>query len=143
VIAGGLDERAAIASYHNQGRVLAFKLGATGVMPENQKRDRTFPPPPALETTPAEIAAGKTLYSQYCIWCHGFSVASSLLVPDLRIMSPERHAAFEDIVLNGALRGNGMPAWSDTLTKADLAPLHAYIVDEARKAYEKQQAPKN
>jgi PQQ-dependent dehydrogenase (methanol/ethanol family) len=142
-IAGGLDETTAIANYHNEGRVLAWKLGAAVAMPENAKRDRTIPPPPALETTPAEIAAGKSLYSQYCLWCHGFSVASSFLVPDLRMMSPERHAAFEDIVLNGALRGNGMPAWSDTLTKADLAPLHAYIVDEARKAYEKQQAPKN
>jgi quinohemoprotein ethanol dehydrogenase len=143
VIAGGLDETAAIANHHNDGRVLVFKLGATGVMPENPKRDRTIPPPPALEATAAEIAAGKTIYSQNCIWCHGFSVASSFLVPDLRMMSPERHAAFEDIVLNGALRGTGMPAWKDTLTQADLAPLRAYIVDEARKAYEKQQQPKN
>ena len=142
-IAGGLDETTAIASHHNDGRVLAFKLGATGALPENKKRDRTIPPPPALEASAAEIAAGKTIYSQYCLWCHGFSVASSFLVPDLRMMSPERYAAFEDIVLNGALRGTGMPGWSDTLTKADIAPLRAYIVDEARKAYEKQQAPKN
>jgi PQQ-dependent dehydrogenase (methanol/ethanol family) len=142
-IAGGLDETTAISKYHNSGRVLAFKLGATGQIPTNQPRDRTIPPPPALEATAAEIAAGKTIYNQNCLWCHGFSVASSFLVPDLRMTSPERQAAFEDIVLNGALRGTGMPAWGDTLTKADLVPLRAYIVDAARKAYEKQQAPKD
>jgi quinohemoprotein ethanol dehydrogenase len=140
-IAAGLDETTAIAKHHNDGRVLAFKLGATGAMPTNILRDRTFPAPPPLEATAAEIAAGKTTYNHNCLWCHGFSVASSFLVPDLRMMSPERHAAFDDIVLRGALRGTGMPGFGETLKPEDIAGVRAYIVNEARKAYEKQQTP--
>jgi len=142
-IAGGLDETTAISKFHNEGRVLVFKLGATGEIPTNQPRDRTIPPPPALEASAGEIAAGKSIYSQNCLWCHGFSVASSFLVPDLRMMSAERYAAFDDIVLRGALEGNGMPGWGESLTPTDSAALRAYIVTEARKAYEKQATPKN
>jgi quinohemoprotein ethanol dehydrogenase len=112
-------------------------------MPSNQPRDRTIPPPPVLEASAAEVAAGKTTYNQNCLWCHGFSVASSFLVPDLRMMSTERHAAFDDIVLRGALRGTGMPSFGEMLTAAEVEPLRAYIVNEARKEYEKQQAPHN
>jgi mono/diheme cytochrome c family protein len=143
VIADGLDETTAIAKWHNEGRVLVWKLGGTLPMPENQKRDRTIPPPPALEITDAQVAQGKSLYHRDCTYCHGFFAASSFLVPDLRMMSAERHAAFADIVLRGALRGNGMPGFEGMLTEQDLVPLRAYIVSEARKAYEKQQAPKN
>ncbi len=140
-IAGGLDETTAIAKHHNEGRVLAFKLGATSAMPTNQPRDRTFPAPPPLEASAAAVAAGKSTYGQYCLWCHGFSVASSFLVPDLRMMSAERHAAFEDIVLRGALRGTGMPPFEGMLTPEEVEGVRAYIVNEARKAYEKQQTP--
>ena len=142
-IAGGLDETTAIAKHHNDGRVLVFKLGATGALPSNPPRDRTIPPPPVLDASAAEVAAGKSTYSQYCLWCHGFSAASSFLVPDLRMMSAERHAAFDDIVLRGALRGTGMPPFEGMLTPAEVAAVRAYVVTEARKAYEKQQTPKN
>jgi quinohemoprotein ethanol dehydrogenase len=142
-IAGGLDETAAIAKHHNEGRVLVFKLGATGQIPSNQPRDRTIPPPPVLEATAEQVAAGKSVYGQYCLWCHGFSAASSFLVPDLRMTSAERHSAYEDIVLRGSLRGTGMPPFEGMLTPEDVANVRAYIVSEAQKAYEKQQAPKN
>ena len=110
---------------NNDGRVLAFKVGAAGLMPTNEKRDRTIPPPPALDATPEQVAAGRSLYNDYCLYCHGFSVASSFLVPDLRYMAPERHAAFEEIVLRGTLRGTGMPAFPDVLEPDDLVPLRA------------------
>ncbi len=142
-IAGGLDETTAIAKHHNEGRVLVWKLGGTGQMPANQPQNRTIPPPPVLEASAEEIALGKSTYSQYCLWCHGFSAASSFLVPDLRMMSAERHQAFEDIVLRGALKGTGMPGFEGTLTAAEVAAVRAYVVGEAQKAYEKQQAPKN
>ncbi len=142
-IAGGLDETTAIAKHHNEGRVLVWKLGATGQMPSNAPQNRVIPPPPVLETSAEEIALGKSAYSQNCLWCHGFSAASSFLVPDLRMMSAERHQAFEDIVLRGALKGTGMPPFESMLTPAEVAAVRAYVVSEARKAYEKQQTPKN
>jgi mono/diheme cytochrome c family protein len=123
--------------------VLAFKLDAKAPMPQNQARDLTVPPPPAIEFTEAQVAQGKSLYHRECTYCHGFFAASSFLVPDLRMTGPERQAAFEDIVLRGALRGTGMPSFGEKLTPEELVPLRAYIVSEARKLYEKEQAPKN
>jgi PQQ-dependent dehydrogenase (methanol/ethanol family) len=143
IIANGLDEAAAIATWHNQGRVLVWKLGGSAAMPTNPKRDRTFPPPPALEVTAEQVEAGKKTYNANCTWCHGFGAASSFLVPDLRMTSAERHQAFEDIVLRGTLRGTGMPPFEGVLTADEVAGVRAYIVSEARKAYEKQQRPTN
>jgi quinohemoprotein ethanol dehydrogenase len=143
VIADGRDETTAISKYENDGRVLVWKLGGKAPLPEPTPRDRTVPPPPALDFTDAQVARGKSIYHQDCTFCHGFFAASSFLVPDLRMMSAERHQAFQDIVLGGALRGNGMPSFADQLTPDDLVPLRAYIVSEARKLYEKEQAPKN
>ena len=142
-IANGLNETTAIANHHNVGRVLVWKLGAANPMPTNPPRDRTIPPPPVLEASAEQVAAGKSVYAYNCLWCHGFSAASSFLVPDLRMMSAERHEAFEDIVLRGALRGTGMPSFEGMLTPEEVSSVRAYVVGEARKAYEKQQAPKN
>ena len=47
------------------------------------------------------------------------------------------------VVLRGALRGNGMPPFEGMLTPAEVASVRAYVVTEAHKAYEKQQAPQN
>jgi PQQ-dependent dehydrogenase (methanol/ethanol family) len=143
VIAGGFDPTAAIANYHNTGRVLAFRIGAHATMPTNATRDLTIPAPPALHSTPEQIEVGKTLYNTYCMACHGMAVASSWLVPDLRYTSPERHAAFEEIVLRGSLRGNGMPDFDAYMKPEELTPLRAYIVSQAQAAYEAQQEPQD
>jgi quinohemoprotein ethanol dehydrogenase len=44
-------------------------------------------------------------------------------------MQPGIHAAFEEIVLRGALVANGMPRWDDVLTQSDVEALHAYLID--------------
>ena len=55
-------------------------------------------------------------------------------------MSPASHALFEQIVLDGLKVPLGMPRWNDALSKEDVAALHAYIIDVARKDYAAQQA---
>jgi PQQ-dependent dehydrogenase (methanol/ethanol family) len=140
VIAGGLLPDTIIADYHNEGRVLAFKLGATRELPRNQPRDKTIPVPPPLEASAEEVAAGKSIYNTYCLACHGFSVASSLIVPDLRQLTPERHRDFEEIVLKGGLQQKGMPGFSEFVEPDELRLLHAYVISQARKAYDEQQA---
>ncbi|MFO1402142.1 MAG: hypothetical protein U1F30_13205, partial [Steroidobacteraceae bacterium] len=59
---------------------------------------------------------------------------------DLRAMSPASHALFEQIVLDGLKVPLGMPRWNDALTKADVAALHAYVIDVARRDYAAEQA---
>jgi PQQ-dependent dehydrogenase (methanol/ethanol family) len=106
---------AVINDYENEGRVLAFKLGGDLSM----------------------------LYNRHCLGCHGSSVKSSYVVPDLRFLSRERHEAFADIVLGGTLSARGMPSFADRLTPDELERLHAYIVEEARLAYDEQQQAAN
>ena len=47
-------------------------------------------------------------------------------------MSPETHAAFNNIVLYGARADQGMAPFADVLKEADADAIHAYIIDEAR-----------
>ncbi len=129
---------AAIERWHNEGRLLVFKLGGDAAMPRNAPRDERIPEPPSLSASAADVERGRTLYNRLCLGCHGTSVASSLVVPDLRQMSRERHQSFESIVLGGALAERGMPGFAPLLTPQDLAPLRAYIVSQARRAFEAQ-----
>ncbi len=136
---GPLDHTA-VETYHNEGRVLAFKLGGTTPMPENTPRDTRLPKPPTTAMSAEEIAQGKVQYNHHCFGCHGMSAKSSWVIPDLRLMSPERHAAFEDIVLRGIFSGVGMPNFGDNLTSEQAALIHAYIVSEAQAGYDEQEA---
>ena len=58
---------------------------------------------------------------------------------DLSKLPPEVHAMFNDIVLHGALAQAGMGNFSDVLTAADANAIHAYLIDQERQGYEKQQ----
>jgi quinohemoprotein ethanol dehydrogenase len=141
VIAGGRVEQAIITEYHNEGRVLAFKLGGSQPMPRSTRRDLTVPAPPPLTVSAEEVLEGKSLYNRHCLACHGMLALSSLVVPDLRYMSDDRHEAFESIVLGGALRGNGMPSFSEFLTSDDLPGVQGYIISRAQDAYDAQLEP--
>ena len=138
VISGGRVEEAVITQYHNEGRMLAFKLGATGVVPRSTPRDQRVPVPPQLTASAEQIQHGKTVYNRLCLPCHGVSVKSSLIVPDLRFSTPERYSAFESIVLGGMLLPNGMPSFADSVDADELPALRGYILAEAHKAYEEQ-----
>lgn len=75
-------------------------------------------PPPLLPTLagdgdfvvdPARATTGGPLYAQLCVMCHGAGAVSGGVAPDLRasqiVLSRD---AFEEVVLRGALRANGM-----------------------------------
>ncbi|MFO0690463.1 MAG: PQQ-dependent dehydrogenase, methanol/ethanol family [Myxococcota bacterium] len=139
-LGSGPNATAAIMQWHNEGRVLAFKLGGTAPMPTNRERDRTIAKPPERAATPEQLARGTTLYNENCATCHGFAAASSYVVPDLRETSAERHAIFEEIVLGGALVPGGMPSFAGMLTKEEVGLIQAYVLSRAREAYEAQSA---
>jgi len=60
--------------------------------------------------------------------------------PDLTRLSPGIHAAFDDIVLGGLLKAQGMPQWSDVLSKDDAHAIHAYLIKQSQDAYLAQEA---
>jgi quinohemoprotein ethanol dehydrogenase len=115
----------------NQGRLLVFKLGGGDVPipPDLPPLDVAPAPPPQLpEATPATVADGQVLYFRYCAACHTAQHRS--ITPDLRRMQAGIHAAFESIVLGGALVPRGMPRWDDVLTPDDARAIHAYLIDQ-------------
>ncbi len=139
-LGSGPNAKAAIMDWHNEGRVLVWKLGGKVAMPTNRRRDRTIPKPIGIPSTPEQLALGTSLYNLRCATCHGFGAASSHVVPDLRQTSAERHAIFERIVLGGALVGGGMPSFEGLLTKDEVAAIQVYVLAQARAAWAAQQA---
>ena len=74
-----------------------------------------------------EIARGEIAYHDYCAACHGMAVRSGGVIPDLRQMTPEMHAMFNGVVLEGILAPKGMSSFSDVLTEEDMVFLHEYV----------------
>ena len=129
---GALVEGAKINEYHNEGRIIAFKLGGTGEMPVSAKRDMTQPPMPDIEIDQSLLAAGETKYNTYCSVCHGGLAVSANLYPDLRYTIPEKHDIFKEIVVDGALVGLGMPSFGDAIDAEGAREIQMYVLEQAR-----------
>jgi quinohemoprotein ethanol dehydrogenase len=107
------------AAGDGKGRLITYALG-TGEAPAPQVvLDRI--------TAPGEVYDGERVYHKYCAACHGGAAVAMVGMKDLRKMSPETRGALGDIVLRGALRGNGMPDFADSLTETDVAKLRTYL----------------
>jgi quinohemoprotein ethanol dehydrogenase len=90
-----------------------------------------MPTPPEQHGAPADIERGEILYNRHCSRCHVFGPG---VLPDLRRLTPEKHALFADIVLEGILAPLGMGRFDDVLTQTDANAIHVYLIDEAWKA---------
>jgi PQQ-dependent dehydrogenase (methanol/ethanol family) len=123
IIGGGLTP-----IHRAPSRLLVFKLGGTASLPAPEPLPALAPP--ASTASAQTIARGKTLYGQWCRICHGGNVISSGMTPDLRYMSKDTHAAFNDIVVRGAR--NGMPPFADVINDADADAIHAFLIDRTR-----------
>jgi quinohemoprotein ethanol dehydrogenase len=117
------------------GKLLTFKLGATGTLPPYQRVVKPVPMPGfKLAASPAEVEQGRVLFANFCSRCHGGDVVSGGSVPDLRYTSDSTHEMFEAIVLGGARREFGMPSFTGDLTSAQVRLVHAYVLARARES---------
>jgi quinohemoprotein ethanol dehydrogenase len=115
-----------------EGRILAFKLGATNELPEPRLTFVNLPTVPQLDVTEAQLAQGKADYQEYCSTCHGNGGVSSGVVPDLRYMDAETHASWDAIVLGGAYVANGMVSFAHALDEERSRGIHAYVIQRNR-----------
>ncbi|HUJ93755.1 MAG TPA: PQQ-binding-like beta-propeller repeat protein [Terriglobales bacterium] len=136
-------------------RLLAFKIGATMAFPTPPDIVPPVPKPPDQNASRETISRGKELYTTwYCEGCHSPGIDGSGAwveggaVPDLRYAPASVHRQWHAIVLNGTHWEQGMPGFADppkfafpkmkmTVDEADA--IHAYIIDQAWKAYNGQQ----
>lgn len=124
----------------NTNRILVFKLGGGPVpQPEPRPDPFTYPAPPPSRATAARIAHGEAKFTEYCSRCHMFGPG---VTPDLSRLPKDIHAMFNQIVLGGALAGNGMAPMGDMVSKYDVEAIHAYLIDTQRKGYEAQRKAK-
>jgi len=109
-----------------RGRLLTYALGSLEPPPPQVVLDRI--------TAPGEVYDGERLYHKYCAQCHGATAVAMIGMPDLRKLTPETRSALGDIVLRGALRVNGMPAFGAVLNDGDVAKIRTYLEHRAEEA---------
>ncbi len=124
---GYVQETASI-KYGGFGKLVAFKLDGRAELSAPALLDRHIPEQPVVTASAEQVERGEHLYHQVCAICHGVSVKSAGAVPDLRLMSPESHQKFDEIVREGLFASRGMAAFSDLLSEADTEFVRAYIV---------------
>lgn len=109
-------------------RLLAFTLGGREELPEAATASRELPPQPPLTASAATVALGEKLYADNCKGCHGIDAIARHggSVPDLRYSNAQMHAAWQGIVVGGALRMNGMPAFE--LQPEEAEAVRAYVL---------------
>ena len=137
------DEIAAGNRYGSTGRVVVFKLGATGSLPAPVERNRLIPEQVAVTASADDLDRGDVLYHDICRFCHGAAVRNGGGIPDLRLMSAESHEQFLAIVLGGSKKENGMASFADLLSPEDAERIHQYIISRATRDREEAAQEKN
>jgi quinohemoprotein ethanol dehydrogenase len=137
-------------------RLYAFKVGASLPFPTPPDTVPPVPKPPQQKASADVIQRGAKLYVTFvCDGCHSPGTDGSGAwvldgaVPDLRYAPPEVHSQWQAIVLAGTHWDQGMPGFADPpkfafphmkMTAQEAEAIHAYVIDQAWKAYNGEQA---
>ena len=131
-------------SLPNISRVLTFKLGATGTLPEVDWKPVVEFNPPKLTASEESVHAGFVKYQDTCLGCHGLNAVSGLLVPDLRASALLHDGdAWDSVVLDGARVANGMPPFGEFLDETESQAIRAYVIQQAWRGLNLQNAAAN
>lgn len=117
----------------NVGRVMVFKVGATGELPAVDDEKFVAPELPAMLDVPeATIAKGSAAYANTCVGCHGDQAFSSGLIPNLRYSAITKSAeAWQTVVREGAFAEKGMPDFGTILDAETAEAIRAFVISEA------------
>jgi PQQ-dependent dehydrogenase (methanol/ethanol family) len=119
----------------NGARLLVFRLGGTGVLPELPAfTQRPIAPPPQFADADT-INHGAQVFEAQCQLCHGRNGAARSTFPDLR-RSPAlaSQELLDAIVLQGTLSERGMASFKQYLEDGDTVALRAYLISAAEAA---------
>ena len=116
------------------GRVLVFKLDGKRQLPKATQPVFAAANPPKDMFTLAQVNEGATIYAGTCAFCHGPDAYSSGILPDLRRSAVLTDAdAWKSVVHDGALKANGMVAFSRWYKPAQVEAVRAYVGEQAKK----------
>jgi len=114
----------------NVSRMLVFKLGGSATLPQLEPRQLVLNPP-ADTADAATVATGGALFGRFCSVCHGANAVGGGVVPDLRASSFLGNDFFYEIVLNGAMKDNGMAPFKSILDHQNAESIRAYVIHRA------------
>ena len=116
-------------------RLLVFALDAKGVVLPPAPLAVSIPEPPTDTQPQPLVDTGAGLFATNCAICHGQNAVGQD-VKDLRHLTPELHAQFNDIVLNGKFKAQGMASFKDILTPDQVAAIHAFVIARAQEDWQ-------
>lgn len=130
-----LDNAAIRSDYHAPRRVLAFALDGKDKLPRHTFPEMKPPADPGFVPVAAKVAKGKFLYEvNGCMLCHGANAVAGGAAPDLRYSSTiTDNETFRSIVVQGALKANGMPPFP-TMSPEQLDTLSHFLRARAKNA---------
>ena len=113
------------------GRLLVFKLGATGKAPAF-----VLPAQPEIDLksvkTTGDKAHGYVVFNATCQVCHGANATGSWL-PDLKRSPMITTAAdFNSVVLQGVRAHNGMISFAKFLSTKDVEDVRAFLISQGK-----------
>ncbi len=116
----------------NISRLMVFKLGAKGALAPLPPAAQMVLDPPPVSGTPEQLALGTKLYANSCSLCHGNAAVAGSLNPDLRHSgSLGNPKVWQSIVHDGALSEQGMVAWKDQFSPAQIEAIRLYVIKRA------------
>lgn len=118
------------AAQSKTNRLLVFKLEGNQVLPELYT-ERQIINAPENTASEAQLAEGKALYHTYCGSCHGDTVVSGGITPDLRYASANTFNVWDAIVLYGLRRDQGMASFASMLKEEQSAAIRSYVIKRA------------
>jgi quinohemoprotein ethanol dehydrogenase len=127
--AAQVERGAGTAQNRASARLLVFRLGASKQLPP-LKPAAPIPEPPPLRASEATVQQGAGIFARTCAQCHGQLAVGG--VKDLRQMTRETHAQFNDIVLKGLRVQKGMASFANLLSAQDVEAVHAYVISRAQ-----------
>lgn len=128
---------AAATGVRNISRVLTYKLGGSKKLPPVAEPVLAANPPPRVDDE-ERIAAGKQLFHDRCMVCHGDGAVGGGVVPDLRYMSADKHQAWLGIVIGGAHAPRGMASFAGIISAEEATAIQAYVIERAHQMIEAQ-----
>ncbi|MHA6332650.1 PQQ-dependent dehydrogenase, methanol/ethanol family [Qipengyuania sp. CAU 1752] len=116
----------------NISRLLVFKLGADGALPEKPELARLPLDPPPSRASEETIALGKAKYARYCAVCHAPAAVGSTVLPDLRRSATlANKQAFMAVVHQGILKDRGMVSFAGSLSEKEIDAIREYVIRRA------------
>ena len=127
--AAQVERGSGTAENRASARLLVFKLGGKLQLPALAPAP-PIPDPPRLTANEETVQKGAGVYARTCAQCHGQLAVGG--VKDLRQMTRETHAQFNDIVLKGLRVQKGMASFANLLTVEEVEAVHAYVISRAQ-----------